>query len=339
MPFRDIVGHERVTTRVARAVARETLPPCMLLTGPGGVGKRLLATAIAQALNCGALRRDASGPALDGCGTCSACRRIASGAYPDVLVLEPGESGAITIDQVREAIEQVGYRPFEGRRRVVIVDDADLLVPAAQNALLKTLEEPPGRSQFLLVTARPDMLLDTVRSRCPCLRLGQLAVDEIAAILTGRGADEQVARPVSAAAGGSVGRAVQMTLRDRQESREAAMGLLRSVSAAPDAKARLAGARDFAAGRGSKRAPAADRRELRERLRALAALLRDVALVAAGAGEPPANADLDGSLRELAAAWTGARAPRAFAAVGEALDAVDRNVSPKVVADWVACRL
>ena len=339
MPFRDIVGHERVTTRVACAVARDTLPPCLLLTGPGGVGKRLLATAIAQALNCGALRGDASGLALDGCGTCSACRRIAGGAYPDVLVLEPGEGGAITIDQVREAIEQVGYRPFEGRRRVVIVDDADLLVPAAQNALLKTLEEPPGRSQFLLVTARPDMLLDTLRSRCPCLRLGQLGVGEIAAILTGRGTDEQVARPVAAAAGGSVGRAVQMTLRDRQESREAAIGLLRSVSAARDAKARLAGARDFAAGRGSKRAPAADRQELRERLRALAALLRDVALVAAGAGEQPANADLDGSLRELAAMWTGARAPRAFAAVGEALDAVDRNVSPKVVADWVACRL
>ena len=111
------------------------------------------------------------------------------------------------------------------------------------------------------------------------------------------------------------------------------------MSAARDTRARLAGAKDFAAGRGSRRAPAADRRELRERLQMLASLLRDIAAVAAGAAVPLANADLDGALRDLAGAWGGARGPRAFAAVYEALDAVERNVGPKVVADWVACRL
>ena len=339
MPFDEIVGQRAMVTRISRAIARDSLPPSVLLTGPGGVGKRLVATAIAQALNCGAPRRGASGLDVDGCGACSACRRIEKDAYPDVLVLRPGESGSIAIDQVREAIEQVGYRPFEGRRRVVIVDDAELLVPAAQNALLKTLEEPPPRAQFVLVTARPDMLLDTVRSRCPRLRFGLLGVDEITLILTGRGIEEGVARPVSAAAGGSVGRALRMTSRDQGRSRDAALGLLQSVAVARDGRGLLAGAKDFATGKGAKRALAADRQELRERLQALASLLRDVVLVGSGGRAQPANPDLDGSLRELASTWRGARGPRAFAAVGEALDAVDRNVSPKVVADWVACRL
>ena len=341
MPFDEIVGHRAVTTRISSAVARDSLPPSVLLTGPGGVGKRLLATAVAQALNCAAPRRDVSGLAIDGCGGCSACRRIANGAYPDVLFLEPGEGGSITIDQVRVAIEQVGYRPFEGRRRVIVVDDADLLVPPAQNALLKTLEEPSPRSQFVLVTARPDMLLDTVRSRCPRLRVGLLDVEEIVQVLKRDGCGEREARAAAASAGGSAGRALRMKSRDQQRTRDAAVGLLRSVTAARDARGRLAGAKDFAAGKGSKRGGglSADRQELRERLRAVAALLRDAAAISAGAGGQLANADIDGALRELAAAWGGARGPRAFASVAEALDALDRNVSPKVVADWVACRL
>ena len=339
MPFDEIVGHRAVVARIASAVARDSLPPSVLFTGPAGIGKRLLATAVAQALNCAAPRRRASRPAIDGCGACSACRRIANGTYSDVLFLEAGEGGSITIDQVRVAIEQVGYRPFEGRRRVIVVDDADLLVPAAQNALLKTLEEPPPCSQLVLVTARPDMLLDTVRSRCPRLRLGLLGVEEVEEILGRRGIGHRAARAAAAAAGGSAGRALRTTSRDQEGIRDAAVRLLRSVSTARDARGRLAGAKDFAAGKGSKRAPAADRHEVRERLRAVASLLRDMAAVSAGAGVQLANADIDGAVRELAAAWGGARGPRAFAAVAEAVDALDRNVSPKVVADRVACRL
>ena len=339
MPFHEIVGQRAVIAGISRAIARDSLPPSVLLTGPGGVGKRLLATAVAQAFNCAAPRRDGSGLPIDGCGGCSACRRIAGGTHADVLFLGPGEGGSITIDQVRAAIEQLGYRPFEGRRRVIVVDDADLLVPAAQNALLKTLEEPPPSAQLVLVTARPDMLLDTVRSRCPRLRLGLLRVEDVERILVQCGIAERVARSAAAASGGSAGRALRMTQRDQERTRDAAVGLLRSVSKARDARGRLAGAKDFAAGKGSKRAPAADRQELRERLRVVAALLRDAAAVAAGAGVQLANADIDTAIREFAATWGGVRGPEAFASVAEALDAMDRNVSPRVVADWVACRL
>src|SRR5206468_3984527 len=119
--------------------------------------------AAAQALNC--LEPHEKAGSLDACGVCSACVRIARGVHPDVQVVEPGDTGTIKIEQIRDVVERSGYRPFEGKRRVCIIGDADGMAGPAQNALLKTLEEPPPSSVFILVSARPDMLLPTVRSR------------------------------------------------------------------------------------------------------------------------------------------------------------------------------
>src|SRR5215471_6168035 len=167
MPFRDIKGHRRLTDLLARSIERGALPPASIFAGPSGVGKRATAIAVAQALNCTGSRAPVSGSDFqDACGTCSACARIARGAHPDVLIVEPGDSGNIRIEPIRETVDRTGFKPFEGRRRVVIIDGADAMVPGAQNALLKTLEEPPASSIFILVTARPDSLLPTVRSRC-----------------------------------------------------------------------------------------------------------------------------------------------------------------------------
>src|SRR5436190_12771728 len=213
MPFRDIVGHQRTLALVGGAASRGTLPPSLIFAGPEGIGKYTAAIALAQALNC-ERGRDMFGGDLpdaghDACGACAACRRIARGVHADVLVLAPGESGSIKVDQVREAIDRSAYRPFEGRRRVVIVDGADALMPEAQNVLLKTLEEPPPASVFVLVTARPDVLLPTVRSRCQRLRFGPLSAQDVAAVLVRdhrfAAGDAQAA---AAASDGSVGRAL-----------------------------------------------------------------------------------------------------------------------------------
>src|SRR5262245_26640064 len=129
MPFKSIAGHVGVVSLLARAIARHTLPPALLLAGPQGVGKRKTALAVAEALNClEPLEMDAG-------GVCASCRRIARGTHPDVIVVEPGDMGSIKIEQIRDIIDRAGYRPFEGRRRVVIVDEADAMVDAAQNAL------------------------------------------------------------------------------------------------------------------------------------------------------------------------------------------------------------
>src|SRR5262245_48677261 len=118
MPFRDVIGHRRLVALLARSVERGTLPPSTIFAGPGGVGKRLVATATAQALNCVTPAQP-----FDACGTCAACTRIARGVHPDVLVVEPGDTGSIKIDHVREIVDRAAYRPFEGRRRAVIIDD------------------------------------------------------------------------------------------------------------------------------------------------------------------------------------------------------------------------
>ena len=158
---------------LARVIARDSMPPAVLMAGPAGVGKRLTAIAIAQAVNC--LQPQSSGEfERDACGECASCRRIARGVHPDVIVVEPGETGAIKIEQLRDVIDRSQYRPFEGRRRVVIINEADAAGADAQSALLKTLEEPPSASLFILISSIPDALLPTVLSRCPRLRFGPL---------------------------------------------------------------------------------------------------------------------------------------------------------------------
>src|SRR5229473_2260159 len=185
MPFREVIGHRKLVALLSRSVEHESLPPSLIFAGPAGVGKRLVAIATAQALNCLQPRHAETLASdtihYDACGTCAACTRIARGMHPDVLIIEPGDSRSIKIEAIRDLVDRAGYRPFEGRRRVVIVDDADAMVPHAQNALLKTLEEPPSASVFILVSARPDALLPTVQSRCPRLRFRQLGPDDVAA--------------------------------------------------------------------------------------------------------------------------------------------------------------
>src|SRR5256885_4691749 len=223
MPFRDVAGHHRVIDLLRRAVSGGTLPPSLLFSGPAGVGKRLTALAVAQTLNC----LEGSGvPGFDACGQCSACLRIARGVHPDVLFVEPGDSGAIKIDQVRDIVDRAAYRPFEGTRRVVVIDQADVLVQAAQSALLKTLEEPTPSSVFILVTARPDTLLPTVRSRCPQLRFRPLSTEDIAAVLMARGHSERDARAVAATADGSLGHALQADADELGKARDVAQRVL-----------------------------------------------------------------------------------------------------------------
>jgi DNA polymerase III subunit delta' len=334
MAFPAITGHKPLLTLLARATARGSLPPSLIFSGPDGVGKRMAAVALAQALNC---ERPIPWPdeaGVSGCGECAACRRIARGVHADVLFVEPGDSGSIGVDLVREAIDRTAYRPFEGRKRVVIVDEADALLPPAQNALLKTLEEPPAASVFVLVTARPDLLLATVRSRCQQLRFGPLAPSEVAEVLM-REHDVPSAEAHAAAAGsdGSIGRALAGGSDEVVDDREAAARLLQAAATSADPRRRLEGAKVLAGG-------ASDRDDLARRLRAVSSLLRDLAVLLSRADERAlANADLKPQLQSLLRSFDGDRALRAFSAVDRALSALDRNASPKIVADWVALQI
>ena len=337
MPFRTIVGHRRLLPLLSRAVSRDTLPPALLMEGPAGVGKRRAAVAIAEALNC--LKPHQGGDfARDGCGECPACRRIQRGVHPDVIVIEPGEMGSIKIEQVRDVIARSEFRPFEGRRRVVIIDDADALVPAAQNALLKTLEEPPSASMFVLVSSIPDALLPTVRSRCSRLRFGPLSPAEVTEVLRrDHGYSEQGARAVAVDAEGSVRRALEAESADLVDARAGAERLLEYTARAGDPSRRLDAARDVTA---KKSSSAGEREQLAACLRVLGSLLRDVSILAAGGDRGLiGNSDLEPQLESLARSFDGRRSASAYTAVDEALAALERNASPKIVADWLVLQL
>ena len=339
MSFREVVGHVRLIPLLSRAVAGGTLPPSLLFAGPSGIGKRLTAMAVAQALNCtknSPLGVPATG--FDACGVCPACTRIARGIHPDVLIVEPGDTGAIKIDQVRDIVDQANYRPFEGRRRVVIIDEADALVPAAQHALLKTLEEPPPSSVFILVTARPEVLLATVRSRCPELRFRPLAAFEIASVMVARGHSESEARAVAATADGSLGHALQASAGELVDAREVARRVLAQASTSQDPARRLEGAKELLSktGAGGDR----DRKQVSSHLRAMASLLRDVEVLATRAdARTLANPDVRPALEQLTETYRGERGVRAFGAVDRALMAVESNVNIKIVADWLVLQL
>ena len=343
MSFQSVAGHHRVLALLARAIARDTLPPALLLAGPRGVGKRRTAVAIAETLNCLEVRT-AGDVEIDACGACPSCRRIARGMHPDVVILEPGDTGTIKIDEIRDVIDRAHYRPFEGRRRAVIVDEADAMMPSAQNALLKTLEEPRPGSVFVLVSSMPDALLPTVQSRCPRLRFGRLPVSEVAGVLMGdHGFSETEARAAAADADGSVGRALASRTVDLLGARDAARRLLEHVAQVSDPVRLLASAKNLTGNKsrtGRKSTPAADREQLAVCLRVLASLIRDLGLLASGADAGSlSNADLQPGLGELARAFGSERSTRAFAAVDRALAALERNASPKVVADWLVVQL
>jgi DNA polymerase III subunit delta' len=353
MPFQQIAGHRLTLRLLARAVAGRSLPPSLLFTGRRGVGKGRTAVALAQALNCLTPRSDVvleGGPgsrdttlAVDACGTCTACSRIARGMHPDVITLAPDpEAGNIKVDVVRELIDRLGYRPFEGRWRVVIIDDAETLLDSSQNALLKTLEEPPSSSVFVLVTAQPDALLPTVRSRCPQVRFAPLSAAEVAAYLqAAHGMPAPVAHARAAASDGSIALALESGTDTVTAIRDGAQRLLEQLAHAPGVRGRFAAAQTIT-GKTPKGYGVGERESVAMHLRVLQTMLRDIGVLSTGAEACAlANADLTAVLEGLRPAFGHARLVHAFTAIHSAIDALGppRNGSPKIVADWVALQV
>jgi DNA polymerase-3 subunit delta' len=292
---------------------------------------------IAATLNC-LQPRATPAFARDACGECASCRRIGRGVHPDVSLIDPGDTGTIKIEQVRDVIDRAGYRPFEGRRRVVVVDEADAMVLPAQNAMLKTLEEPPSASVFILVSSLPDSLLPTVRSRCPRLRFGPLAVSEIVEVLVRDHEYSEVeARAAAADADGSVGRALSSEAADLTQARATAQRILEQAARMSDPSRLVESVKDVVGKKGSS---ASERDQLAACLRATASLLRDLGLLAVRADASAiANSDLESQLSALSRSYDGDRATRAYAAVDQALAALERNASPKVVVDWLVLQI
>ncbi len=322
MPLSDIKGQVPAVETLTRALAAGKVHHAYRFEGPRGVGKELAAVALAQALVC-------ETDSAEACTTCSACKRAVTFSneeplvplHPDVVLVGRGvypssilgsgvsEATGISVEQIRRLVlARVGYPPHEGRALVFIVRDADELTPQAANGLLKTLEEPGDRTHFVLLTSRPNRLLDTVRSRTLPVRFGPLPDGVISDILAARGLPIEVA----AVAQGSAALAIELADPDQLAERQEFLDGARAAIAAPD----LAQAIAFAQNRPDKRD--AIRTELAFFAQSLAMEARDLVQTDLVAAE---------------------RAAKRYSAVLMTLDEVERNVAPGLGLETMVARL
>ncbi len=209
----EAIRDQAVPVRLLQTMLRRNrLPNGLLFWGPDGVGKRLTAIALAQAINC-AERPDA------GCGACLPCRRVVKGNHPDVRLVTPvRKARIIDVEAIETVNELAALRPYESSWRVFVIDEADRMYPAAQNHFLKTLEEPPGQSLFILVTQHPRILLPTIRSRCQRIRFGGLAPATVAELLQNqRDLPRQTAQAIAAISQGQISRALDLVDTDKRD--------------------------------------------------------------------------------------------------------------------------
>jgi DNA polymerase III subunit delta' len=336
--FDSVVGHEAVRAALARAAREGRLPNALLFTGPDGVGKRTLALELTRSLLC---ESGADGP----CGVCGACRRTARALedapererkareksdeptglnlrlHPDLMLVRPWPQ-SIKIEQVRQLVGEVLSRPFESRARGFVVDDAHMLTEQAQNALLKSLEEPPASSHLVLVSSAPQALRPTIRSRCQRVRLGPLPLRLLETHLVERGLSAEESRLRAALSGGSLGAALAFDSDEYREMRERLLVMLEELAGA-GSQGRMDAAEWLSELDG-----------LTAALTALRSLLRDVAALRLGtAPEAALNSDVAERLLAVSRGPLGARAEELAAAVGEAREALRANAHKLLTMD------
>lgn len=278
-------------------------------------------------------------PAVSPCGECSQCQRIARGIHADVITVsiplpEPNEPlhKDISVDQVREVERAVALAPFEGRTRVVIIDPAEDMSIGAQNAFLKTLEEPPANTVFVLIAAGDTELLPTVLSRCRRIEFALAPAAEIEGGLVERGVEAEQARLLSRLAAGRPGRAIELAndpsaLKKRQEMLEQASALGQTAMGdLMDASERLANRfRE-------------DREAVLERLAAWLSWWRDVLLAQSGAEDAVSSVDLLGALRDDAVRYESTQVVPFVEALAECRRRLDGNVQARIALDALLVR-
>jgi DNA polymerase III subunit delta' len=335
--FERLKGNQRVKEILRRMLATGRVPGSLLFTGADGIGKKLFAIELAKALNCRTPR------GVEACDACPSCLRAARFSYPasddteankkiiwsehpDVGLLRPG-GRFINVPQMRELEREANFRPFEGRARLFIIEEADRLNEASSNALLKTLEEPPPATHLVLLTARPAALLPTIRSRCQAVRFAPLSAAEIEDHLRSeQKVTQRDAMLRARAAQGSIGRALSIDLESYRQQREAMMEILDALVTKPD-RARLL--------RASEELTDAKRKdEYEPRLDVLATLIHDSWVISLAADPAQVvNSDMIERLQAVGAGLKGGRAARWLAQIEEHRRGLDVNINRKVATD------
>ena len=163
--FKDVVGHSEIIQYIQNAVTEDKVSHAYILNGEKGSGKKMLAGLFAQTLQC---EKGGTEP----CYECHSCKQAVSGNHPDIIWVTHEKPNSISVDDIRTQVNNtVDIKPYQGPYKVYIIPQADLMTPQAQNAILKTIEEPPAYAVVMLLADNPDALLPTISSRCVQLNL------------------------------------------------------------------------------------------------------------------------------------------------------------------------
>ena len=334
--FDELIGNSRVKAVLKRMLVSDRLPGAMLFTGEEGIGKKLFALEIARALNCRTPKDN------EACGVCASCVRIMKLNYPtrddadewtqiiwtdhpDVgLVIAPRR--VLRVEQMRQIEKEANFRPFEGKARVFLIDEADKLNDASANALLKVLEEPPRTSHLILITARPAMLLPTILSRCQMIRFSPLTPAEIESHLVKTELDAKTARLRARAAGGSLGRALSGDLVTFTSQRKAMLKVLNALVLSDDRAQLLRSAEQLN--------EAQYKDEFEDRLDVLETLIRDAWMLSLGVDSSRiVNEDLAAELKEIAQKMDPGRAGDWILQIEDLREQLIVNVNRKITTD------
>jgi DNA polymerase-3 subunit delta' len=320
----QVIGQNRVISVLQRCLERGTLAHAYLLAGPPHVGKMTLAVNLAQALNCEAGERP--------CLQCASCQKIAAGHHSDVQIIgitngkDSAEAKLIGIDQIKQMQHSASLPPFEGKHKVFIIDNAELLSTEAANCLLKTLEEPADKVSFILLTLNDKLLLPTVISRCQRFELTPLSIEKVAAALTENlSVEPERARLLAGLSHGCLGWAISAgTDASLLQQRDEELNKLLSIMAS-DHKERF----DYAARMASQFSQ--KRKEVYDVLTLWLDFWRDLMLVKTGHEELVANSDRSGIMREMAGSYRLLSIKYFIDRIRAAAGQLSQNANPRLV--------
>lgn len=324
MSFLDIYGHERQTAMLQKAIAQKRVGHAYLFSGINAIGKRTLAGKFAMALNC-----EKADKIQDACGKCSSCLKIQHSSHLDMILIKP-DGQFIRIESIRDLQEQMKFKPFEGRWRAVIIDEADKMNDVAANALLKTLEEPSAFNILMLISSRPHSMLATIISRCRHMRFNPLPAAAIARFLVGqKGMEQQKANLIAGLSGGSIGRALELDQEDILAYRQEILQILMETRRDNPVSV-LKFSLFFSQ----------DKNEIRQRLDILNSFFRDaLVLKETRKNEMLINQDQFSSITALARRLTGEQILQNISILTRSWEAIEQNVNKTLTLEAMAFKL